>query len=97
LNTFDKDQQLMEEELDNYRKQIEKFQQQSSDLSSRQSNENVDEIISQRIDYLLHRDDEQEQHTSKDLTDIPTLLHSVGITNYANEDFSNSLYFNYSK
>jgi hypothetical protein len=25
------------------------------------------------------------------LTDIPTLLHSVGITNYANEDFSNSL------
>ncbi len=100
-STFDKEKQFMEEQINNFRKQIEdfnlqkveweKFQQQSSEFPIHQSNENFDQIISQRISSLLDQTSERKQHLSEELSDIPTLLPTIGITNYTNEDFSNPL------
>ena len=88
----------MQEEINSYRQQIEDFHSQRIEFeklqqqsSIHQSNENIDEIISQRIQSLLHRNDEQEHHISNELTDIPTLLRSIGITDHSNKDFSNLL------
>ncbi|UJR25264.1 hypothetical protein I4U23_006616 [Adineta vaga] len=82
---------------------IQNDQEQQQQLSLSQSNENIDEIILQCMNYILHQvDDNQFQsQISKAsstsslllLSDIPTLLHSVGITNGIDEDFSVPLNF----
>ncbi|CAF2893555.1 unnamed protein product [Rotaria sp. Silwood2] len=120
---YQQDKQLMEKEIDNYRRQIEDFEeqflelqreshcnhlitcektsQQTSLLTLHQTDENLDETIVQCMDYMLNQIDHQNQHISKASStsslllssDIPTLLHSIGITNCTDEDFSIPLNF----
>ncbi|CAF3349870.1 unnamed protein product [Rotaria sp. Silwood1] len=119
---YQQDKQLKEKEIDNYRRQIEDFEEQflelqreshyhhlttyekssqSSLLTLHQTDENIDEIISQCMDYILIQIGHQNQHISKASStsslllssDIPTLLHSIGITNCTDEDFSVPLNF----
>ncbi|CAF1431308.1 unnamed protein product, partial [Rotaria sordida] len=122
---YEQDKQLMIKEVDNYRRQVEDFEEQFLELqreshydhltayenSSQQSSllpitvhqidENLDEIVFQCIDYILNEIDNQNQYISKSSStsslllslDIPTLLHSIGITNCTDEDFSIPLNF----
>ena len=120
----EQDKHAMKKEIDNYRRQVEDFEEQffelqqesrqrqtitydksqsisSSLLTLHQSSENIDETVLQCVDTLLSHVEDQDQHMSKASStsslllssDIPTLLHSVGITNCADEEFSIPLNF----
>ena len=120
---YEQDKRAMEKEMDNYRRQVEDFEEQflelqreskhqpvtydksqsisSSMLTLHQSTEHIDEVVLQCVDTLLGHVEDQDQHMSKASStsslllssDIPTLLHSVGITNCTDEDFSIPLNF----
>ena len=73
----------------------------SSLLTLSRSDENIDQISFQCIDAVLNQIDDSTQHISKASStsslllssDIPTLLHSIGIANCTDEDFSVPLNF----
>ncbi|CAF3307816.1 unnamed protein product [Rotaria socialis] len=120
---YQQDKKSMEKELDNYRRQIEDFEEQFlelqreshcnhlqtyensskqlSVLTLNQIDENLDEIIDQCMNSMLNQIESNNQHISKASStsslllssDIPTLLHSIGITNCTDEDFSVPLNF----
>ncbi|CAF3947627.1 unnamed protein product [Rotaria magnacalcarata] len=120
---YQQDKKLMEKEIDNYRRQIEDFEEQflelqreshcnhlqtyensskqSSVLTLNQIDESLDETIDQCMNSMLNQIESNTQHISKASStsslllssDIPTLLHSIGITNCTDEDFSVPLNF----
>ncbi len=121
---YQHDKHIMEKEIDNYRRQIEDFEEQflelqreshqnhyeTYDKSQKQPsitsslltlNENFDEISLQCMNSILNQLDNQNQYLSKASStsslflssDIPTLLHSIGITNCSDEYFSVPLNF----
>ena len=73
----------------------------SSLLTLSRSDENIDQISFQCIDAVLNQIDDSNQHISKASStsslllssDIPTLLHSIGIAHCTDEDFSVPLNF----
>ena len=117
LLNYQQEKQLMETEIDNYRRQVEDFEeqflelqcesqlitydksQQAPSLSSLdQSNENIAETVIQCLNYILNQIDDKEHQIPNASSlllssDIPTLLHSIGITNCTDEDFSLPLNF----
>ncbi|CAF3589009.1 unnamed protein product [Adineta steineri] len=119
---YQQDKHAQEKEIDNYRRQIEDFeeqflelqreshlieydnksqQQQSSIITHQHFDGNSDEIILQCMNYILKQIDNNNQQLTKASStsslllssDIPTLLHSIGITNCTDEDFSVPLNF----
>ena len=70
-------------------------------VTPQHSPENVDQLIVQSMDHMLDQIDDQSRQISKASStsslllssDIPTLLHSVGITNGTDEDFAVPLNF----
>ena len=112
---FQHEKQLMDNEIHNYRRQIEDFEEQFLELqretnqnsiniyekSLQQSSDNLNNISFQCINSILNKIDNDNYHISKSSStsslllssDIPTLLHSVGITNCTDEQFSVPLNF----
>lgn len=101
----DFEEQFLELQRESRSMKYDKSQQQPSITSSlvtlHQPDENFDEIIFQCMDHILNQIDGNNQQISKAsstsslllATDISTLLHSVGITNCTDEDFSVPLNF----
>lgn len=113
----------MEKEIDNYRRQVEDFEEQflelqreshcnhlqpygnlskhSSVVTINEVDENVDDVIVQSMDSILNQIEHNSQQISKASStsslllssDIPALLHSIGIINCTDEDFSMPLNF----
>lgn len=114
------DKQYMEKEIDNYRRQVEDFEEQFLELQRESHNEHISiekkppqsssHTLSQQseennstpsMNSTHNKIDDFDQRISKSSStsslllssDIPTLLHSIGITNCTDEDFSVPLNF----
>jgi hypothetical protein len=94
--------ELQRENDHNHYETFDKSQQQPSIASSlltlHQFDENLDEISSQCVNSILNHIDDKNSHISKASSlllssDIPTLLHSIGINNFTDEEFSVPLNF----
>ncbi|CAF0932357.1 unnamed protein product [Adineta ricciae] len=90
-------------QIEDFEEQFLELQRESQYDQSQQACENTDEIILQCMNYILHQIDDEHNHpkicksssTSSLLlsSDIPALLHSVGITNSTDDEFSTPLTF----
>ena len=106
---YQNEKQNLEKEIGNYRRQVEDFEEQFLELQRESHHETLDKSQQQpsihssitTLDDHLNSVLDRDQHISKSssttslllTSDIPTLLHSIGITNSTDEEFTIPLNF----